>query len=213
MNTTEILTKIKTLLGVESEEIKLAQMKLEDGITIVEAENFAEGDEIVIITEDGKVAMPVGDYTLEDGRMVVVKEEGVIAEVKEAEKEEKEEEEAVEEEARSEEDKDMYEEETAKPKKIIESVTKESFFSEIEALKTENETLKKELEDLKLKAVEKTEETKEEKTEETTEVELSAEEVNPIVYNPENQKKVDGFKYSRKRGESTLDRVIRKISE
>ena len=100
MNTTEILTKIKTLLGVESEEIKLAQMKLEDGITIVEAENFAEGDEIVIITEDGKVAMPVGDYTLEDGRMVVVKEEGVIAEVKEAEKEEKEEEEAVEEEAR-----------------------------------------------------------------------------------------------------------------
>ena len=181
MNTTEILTKIKTLLGVESEEIKLAQMKLEDGITIVEAENFAEGDEIVIITEDGKVAMPVGDYTLEDGRMVVVKEEGVIAEVKEAEKEEKQEEEAVEEEARSEEDKDMYEEETAKPKKIIESVTKESFFSEIEALKTENETLKKELEDLKLKAVEKTEETKEEKTEETTEVELSAEEVNPIV--------------------------------
>ena len=213
MNTTEILTKIKTLLGVESEEIKLAQMKLEDGITIVEAENFAEGDEIVIITEDGKVAMPVGDYTLEDGRMVVVKEEGVIAEVKEAEKEEKEEEEAVEEEARSEEEKDEYKEETAKPKKIIESVTKESFFSEIEALKTENDTLKKELEDLKLKAVEKTEETKEEKPEETTEVELSNEDVNPIVYNPENQKKADGFKYSTKRGESTLDRVMRKISE
>ena len=75
MNTAEILTKIKTLLGVEAQEVKLAQMKLEDGITIVESENFAEGDEIVIITEDGKVAMPVGEYTLEDGKMFIVKDE------------------------------------------------------------------------------------------------------------------------------------------
>ena len=71
MNTTEILTKIKTLLGVESEVVRLAQMKLEDGLTIVESESFAAGDEIVIVTEDGKVAMPVGDYTLEDGRLLV----------------------------------------------------------------------------------------------------------------------------------------------
>ena len=87
MNTTEILTKIKTLLGVESEVVRLAQMKLEDGLTIVESD-FEAGAEIMIVTEDGKVAMPVGDYTLEDGRMVVVKEEGLIEEIKEAKEEE-----------------------------------------------------------------------------------------------------------------------------
>ena len=87
MNTTEILTKIKTLLGVESEVVRLAQMKLEDGLTIVESD-FEAGAEIMIVTEDGKVAMPVGDYTLEDGRLIVVKEEGLIEEIKEAKEEE-----------------------------------------------------------------------------------------------------------------------------
>ena len=217
MNTTEILSKIKTLLGVEAEEVKLAQMKLVDGLTIVESESFKAEDSIVIITEDGKVPLPEGDYELEDGRLLVVKEEGVIFEIKEGEaKEEEKEEEVVEEEAREEEE--YMEKETASPKKIVETISKESFFSEIEALKTENETLKKELEDLKLKAVEKTEEAKEElteeKTEETKEVELSVEEeVNPIVHNPENKKEVQGFKYSQNRSESTLDRVIRRINK
>ena len=215
MNTTEILSKIKTLLGVEAEEVKLAQMKLVDGLTIVESESFKAEDSIVIITEDGKVPLPEGDYELEDGRLLVVKEEGVIFEIKEGEAKE-EEEEVVEEEAREEEE--YMEKETASPKKIVETISKESFFSEIEALKTENETLKKELEDLKLKAVEKTEETKEElteeKTEKTKEVELSVEEeVTPIVHNPENKKEVQGFKYSQNRSESTLDRVIKRINK
>jgi len=215
MNTTEILSKIKTLLGVEAEEVKLAQMKLVDGLTIVESESFKAEDSIVIITEDGKVPLPEGDYELEDGRLLVVKEEGVIFEIKEGEAKE-EEEEVVEEEAREEEE--YMEKETASPKKIVETISKESFFSEIEALKTENETLKKELEDIKLKAVEKTEETKEElteeKTEKTKEVELSVEEeVTPIVHNPENKKEVQGFKYSQNRSESTLDRVIKRINK
>ena len=218
MNTTEILSKIKTLLGVEAEEVKLAQMKLVDGLTIVESESFKAEDSIVIITEDGKVPLPEGDYELEDGRLLVVKEEGVIFEVKEGEakEEEKEEEEVVEEEAKEEEE--YMEKETASPKKIVETISKESFFSEIEALKTENETLKKELEDIKLKAVEKTEETKEElteeKTEETKEVELSVEEeVTPIVHNPENKKETEGFRFSANRNETTLDRVMKRLSK
>tara|TARA_R100001443_G_scaffold74083_1_gene81902 strand:- start:1037 stop:1690 length:654 start_codon:yes stop_codon:yes gene_type:complete len=217
MNTTEILSKIKTLLGVEAEEVKLAQMKLVDGLTIVESESFKAEDSIVIITEDGKVPLPEGDYELEDGRLLVVKEEGVIFEIKEGEaKEEEKEEEVVEEEAREEEE--YMEKETASPKKIVETISKESFFSEIEALKTENETLKKELEDLKLKAVEKTEETKEElteeKTEETKEVELSVEEeVTPIVHNPENKKETEGFRFSANRTETTLDRVMKRLSK
>jgi major membrane immunogen (membrane-anchored lipoprotein) len=215
MNTTEILTKIKTLLGVESEEIKLAQMKLEDGMTIVESENFDEGDEIVIITEDGKVALPEGDYKLEDGRMIVVREEGVIAEVKsEEEKEEKEE-------KKKEEEYEEVEnsEETKEPKKIIKSVSEEVHFTEMENLKKENAELanlynevKEELDNLRLNAVEVKEETEtvEEKTEE---IELAeTEKANPIVYNPENKKEVEGFVYSQNRSESTLDRVIKRMN-
>jgi len=214
MNTTEILTKIKTLLGVEAEEVKLAQMKLVDGLTIVESESFKAEDSIVIITEDGKVALPEGDYELEDGRLLVIKEEGVIFEVKEGEaKEEEKEEEVVEEEAKEEEE--YMEKETASPKKIVETISKESFFSEIEKLKEENESLKKELEDVKLKSVEKTEETKEELTEvKTEEVELSVEEeVTPIVHNPENKKETEGFRYSANRNETTLDRVMKRLSK
>ena len=212
MNTTEILTKIKTLLGVESEEVRLAQMKLEDGLTIVESD-FEEGASIEIVTEDGKVSMPVGDYTLEDGRMVVVKEEGLIAEIKEAKEEEEEEttEEVTEEEAKSEE-KEEYAEETKAPKKVIESITKESFFSEMEKLKEENETLKKELEGLKLSTVENTE-VKETETE-TTEVELSTEEEpKPIVHNPENKERVNlGRKISPKKQRTIMDSVFERIA-
>lgn len=217
MNTTEILTKIKTLLGVESEEVRLAQMKLEDGLTIVESD-FEEGASIEIVTEDGKVSMPVGDYTLEDGRMVVVKEEGLIAEIKEAKEEEEETtEEVTEEEAKSEE-KEEYAEETKAPKKVIESITKESFFSEMEKLKEENESLKKELESLKLSSeetsVENTEVKETEKENGSTEVELSTEEEpKPIVFNPENEKKIEGFKYSQNRRRTTLDRVMDRLSE
>jgi len=211
MNTTEILTKIKTLLGVESEEVRLAQMKLEDGLTIVESD-FEEGASIEIVTEDGKVSMPVGDYTLEDGRMVVVKEEGVIAEIKEAKEEEEETtEEVTEEEAKSEE-KEEYAEETKAPKKVIESITKESFFSEIEKLKEENESLKKELEGLKLSSVENTEVKETEK--ETTEVELSTEEEpKPIVHNPENKERVNlGRKIAPKRQRTIMDSVYERIA-
>tara|TARA_R100001443_G_scaffold116667_2_gene137943 strand:- start:7360 stop:8004 length:645 start_codon:yes stop_codon:yes gene_type:complete len=214
MNTTEILAKIKTLLGVENEEIKLAQMKLEDKITIVESENFEPGDELTIITEDGKVAMPIGDYKLEDGRLLVVKEEGIIAEVKESSEEENEEEvveenEEVEKEMK---EKEEYSEENNAPKKVVETISKELHFEEVEKLK-------KEIEDLKLKATEKEvelkedlkEETKEDKTEE---VELSSiEDPKPIVHNPENKKEIEGFLYGQSGHKTTLDRVMSKLSK
>jgi len=208
MNTTEILTKIKTLLGVESEEVRLAQMKLEDGLTIVESD-FEEGASIEIVTEDGKVSMPVGDYTLEDGRMVVVKEEGLIAEIKEAKEEEEETTEEVTEEKTTEEEVEAKEE-ISTPKKVVESITKESFFSEIEKLKEENETLKKELEGLKLSSVENTQV----KETENTEVELSTEEEpKPIVHNPENKERVNlGRKISPNRQRTIMDSVYDRIA-
>ena len=74
-----MLNEIKTLLNIE---VKLEEMKLENG-TVVSAETFEKGKEIFIITDDEKIAMPVGEYILEDGRLVVVEEEGIIADIRE----------------------------------------------------------------------------------------------------------------------------------
>ena len=107
MKSTEILNKIKTFLGEEAieqetqlteEALELAQLKLENG-TVLEAEAFESGNEIFILTEDEKVAVPKGEYLMEDGNTLVVEEEGVIKEIKAQEEEEeevKEEEEEVE---------------------------------------------------------------------------------------------------------------------
>ena len=82
MKSQETLSKIMELLNLQ-DEVKLESMKLENGTTI-EAEAFEPNQEIFIVTEeDEKIALPIGEYTLEDGRMLVVAEEGIIAEVKE----------------------------------------------------------------------------------------------------------------------------------
>lgn len=198
MNTNQILNKVRVLLGME---VKLETMKLGDGVTVLEAEMFEAGNEVFVVTEDEqKIALPIGEYELEDGRILIVVEEGVISEIKEKEEEE---EEAPEEEAPIEEEaKKEQEMETAKaaPKKTIESVVKETFFSEIENLKKENEELKAQIE--KLSKVEK---------DETNEVELS--EVKPIAFNPENENKVETMRIAAKRPRTTMDSILEKLSK
>ena len=192
MNTNQILNKVRLLLGME---VKLETMKLSDGVTVLEAEMFEAGNEVFVVTEDEqKIALPVGEYELEDGRILVVVEEGIIAEIKEV-KEEEEMPEAPAEEVPTE-AKEEVKAETAAPKKTIESVVKETFFSEIEALKTENEALKAELSKLK----------------ETKEVELS-EEVKPISFNPENENKIETIKLASKRTRTTMDSILEKLSK
>jgi hypothetical protein len=190
-----LINQIKTLLGME---VKLEQMKLMDGVTVLEADSFEAGNEVFIVTEDEqKIPLPVGEYEFEDGRMLIVVEEGLISEVKEKEMEVEEPE--VEVEVESEKKEEM---ETSKPtaKKTIESVVKETFFSEIEKLKEENETLKAELSKLK--------EVKE------TEVELAIEEeVKPISFNPENENKVEVVKIASKRPRTIMDSVMNKINK
>jgi DnaJ-class molecular chaperone len=194
MNTNQILNKVRELLGME---VKLETMKLDDNITIIEAESFESGMEVVVVTEDEqKIPLPVGSYNLEDGRVLVVAEEGIIAEVKEKEEEPEVE---VEVEVPTEEA-PMEEEMSTEPaqtiKKTIESVVKETFFAEMEALKKENEELKAKLEG-------------------KVEVELSTEEevVEPIVFNPENVQKIEGFKFASKAGNSTLNNILNKINK
>lgn len=189
-----VINQIKSLLGME---VKLEQMKLVDGVTILEADSFEKRMEVFIVTEDEqKIPLPIGEYEMENGFMLVVKEEGIIASYMEAP--------AAEEEAPMEQPEAEVpveaEAEVSAPqaKKTVESIVKETFFAEIEALKSENIELKSQLE--KLSEVKPEEE----------KVEL--EEVTPISFNPEVESTKVDFKYGQNRPMSTLDRVMSKIN-
>lgn len=164
-------------------EVKLAQMALENG-TIIEAEVFEAGASVFIVNEEDRIALPVGEYKLEDGMILIVAEEGIIAEIKEMEVEVEEPEAEVEVEVEQE----MAE--VKEPKRVIESVTKEMFFAEIESLR-------KEIEELKLAKVE------------VKEVELSAE---PLTHNPDATTKRELNLFSQNRTRTTFDSVLNKIS-
>jgi hypothetical protein len=142
MNENKILNKVRALLGME---VKLEQMKLTDGVSVLEADAFEAGNEVFIVTEDEqKIPLPVGEYELEDMRILVVLEEGMIADIREAAEPEVE----VEVEEPEAEAPVMEEEmaaEVSSPKKTIESIIKETFFSKMEELQAENESLKAEL--------------------------------------------------------------------
>lgn len=198
MNEKSILNKVRTLLGLE---VKLETMKLSDGVSMLEAESFEAGQPVFILTEDEqRIALPLGEYELEDGRILVVVEEGVIAEIKEV-SETEEMPEAPEQEVPTEASEVEASEESApQAKKIVESIVKESFFSEIEALKKENEELKAKL------SAQTTE-----VAEEVAPVELS-EEPKPISFNPENTQATDVFKFASKRNATTMDTVLNRIA-
>jgi hypothetical protein len=138
MNYKEIVKKICVALNIE---VKLEQMKLNDGVTVIEADSFEANNEVFVVTEDDqRIPMPVGEYVVENGMLLIVTQEGVIAEVKE--QEDPAEEEAPEKEMKKDEEKMI---EKAQVKKTVESMVKETFFSEFEALKSENEALKTQL--------------------------------------------------------------------
>ena len=179
-------------------EVKLETMRLSDGVSMLEAEVFEAGQPVFILTEDEqRIPVPVGEYELEDMRILVVIEEGVIAEVREAA--EVEEEEVEVEAPEVEEEVEAATDTTPQAKKVIESIVKESFFSEIEALKKENEELKAQLN------------LSTEVAEEVAPVELS-EEPKPISFNPENAQATDVFKFASKRSSNTMDSVLSRIS-
>ena len=190
MNTERtLLNKARVLLGIE---VKLEQMTLENG-AVLEAEVFEAGAEIFVVADEERVPVPVGEYEAE-GKTIVVAEEGVIAEVKEAGAEE--EAPVVEEEVVEEEE---LEAETASPKKIVKSISEEMFFSEIEKLRNE-------INELKLSKVEEVVEEK---------VELSDEkEVEGISHNPENlTEKKELNLYSQKAKSTTKSRIFNKLNK
>jgi len=194
-----MLNQIRTLLNIE---VKLEDMKLENG-TIVTAETFEKGNEIFIVTDDEKVAMPVGEYILEDGRLLVVEAEGMIADVRDVSDEAP---------AKEEETEDLEEEtvETEVPAEvaseveaIIEAVV-EVIAPVIEEVKEEIEMLKKKFSDMDVKEDEKEEDKKKE--------EMSASR-KPIKHNPERTTKTKQVEFAKGKFNTTLDRVLNKLNK
>jgi len=174
------------------DEVKLESMKLENGTTI-EAEAFEPNQEVFIITEeDEKIALPIGEYTLEDGRMLVVAEEGIIAEVRteeEAPAEEPQAEEATEE---------------------VEAEEQEMAYATKEELSAAMDELKGMIDEIKAMMSPKEEEMSEEVKEE--EVDLSADEpaAKPIKHSPDS-KPVEMHKFSKGAQKDTLSRIFDKL--
>jgi hypothetical protein len=198
MNTNDMISKIKEVVGL-SEEVKLEQQTFENG-AILEAESFEAGQEVFIVSEDEKIAVPVGEYQMEDGRILVVAEEGLIAEIKAEEEEEVEEVEAKEEE----EEEEMYatKRELAEVKEMIE---------EIKAmLEPKEEMSSDDLGNLMTEELAKHEKLELSEVPEEVQEELNQPAAEPIKANPEVQTK-QNFKFANNRKQSTLDRVLNKI--
>ena len=193
-----MLNQIRTLLNIE---VKLEEMKLENG-TVVSAETFEKGSEIFIVTDDEKVAMPVGEYILEDGRLVIVEAEGMIADVRDVSDDVPAKEETTE---------DLETVETEVPAEvateveaIIEAVV-EVIAPVIEEVKSEIEELKKEFGKMRKYEDEEEEDKKKE--------EMSAAR-KPIKHNPEAkapQRKQ--MQFAKGQFNTTLDRVLNKLNK
>jgi hypothetical protein len=196
MNLQEVFKKIEMALAPQDnapevqEEVKveMATMKLAGGV-VVEAESFEAGENVFLLGEDDeKVAAPVGEHELEDGRILVIVEEGVIAEIRESGEE-------VAEEVVEEESTEMAQEEMA-------YVTKEEFGAAIDELKEMIAAMLPKEEEMAA------EEVNEEK------VEMSADEApaaKKVAAAPVD-KKQDMVQFSKKAGSTTLSRVMSKLS-
>ena len=212
-----MLNQIKTLLNIE---VKLEEMKLENG-TIVSAESFEKDKEIFIVTDDEKVAMPVGEYLLEDGRLVVVEEEGVIGDVREVSDEVP----AKETEEGEEITEDLAEEEEKKEEEMADVADWEGMEKRIQNLEDAIADLKADKESKmqeeemsnEVQAPLKSRTVKEEFSEEIPEevkTELSEAAAKPIKHNPESKSKtINKVEFGKGKFTSTLDRVLNKLNK
>ena len=206
-----MINQIKTLLNIE---VKLEEQKLENG-TRVESESFEKGKEIFILTVDEKVAMPVGEYLLEDGRLVVVKEEGIIDDVREVSDEVPQKEEEMEDEYKEEEE--------------MRDDGKEAAVDDWAGMEKRIKNLEDAIADLKDKVGEKnisedlkaSEEINEEVNEEVKEElngqlqeELSKPAAAPIKHSPENgNAKKEHFRIAPNRKPSTMDYILNQLNK
>ena len=207
MKATEVLKRIMTELSSvkeETVEVKFEQMTLENG-TVLEAEAFEAGNEVFIVNEEDRIAVPVGEYTMADGRVLYVTEEGLIAEIKTEEAEA--EEEAVEVEVEASEETPEVVEETLAEEMPMEDKVKEIVMPIIEEIKAELSAIREEMGAYKEKMSAVEEENANLKTE------LSSQSAaKPIKHNPETTPKAE-VKLASRRPQTSLDRVMSKLNK
>ena len=195
-NATETLKKVKAVLGLE---VKMEQLKMENG-TILEADKFEAGEPVFIVTEDEKVALPVGSYELEDNKILVVEEEGIIAKLDEHEEVEEEVEEEV------------TEEETEE----LEYVSKEEFSAALEEIKAMIDEVRAGYEKMSAEASEEIEATEETEVEEKEELqaELSKPAVQPFKHSPEKSSdQREMVRFAKNKPTSILSQVFEKLNQ
>ena len=192
-----LLKKVKNFLveltGVEPEvlDTKLEDQVLADGMTTIQADMFEPGENVFIVVTDAEpVPLPVGEYELADGKILVVKEEGVIGSIVEALPTEENTDEA-ETEVPVEAEKTP---EQAKVKKIVRSQVEEQHFSALE----------EKIAELEAKIIELS------KVTEEVVVEL-AEEPKPIQFNPENSKTIEHIDLTPGKARSIRDNILETI--
>jgi len=123
-----ILQKIRdVVLNEDDKDLKLAEMQLEDGKTIF-AESFEAGESVYLLEGEERIALPVGEYMLADGKVLIVAEEGMIDSITMPEAEE------------------APAETEASESESKEEELKQEDLEAVEKLKAENESLKNELE-------------------------------------------------------------------
>lgn len=200
MDTKTMLSQIKSLLNAK---VNLAQMTLDNG-TVIEADEFVAGANVFIVTDGEKVPLPVGEYTLEDGRKLVVESEGVISSFN-MEEEEKEE-------ATEEEKEELEETIEVEAPEAVASEIEEVVEAVVEVIAPVIEEVKEQVEEMKKYMEEKK---KEEEMEDEKETKMSAQEPasKPIKHSPESKSTPKLKKLSSRRPMSTLDRVMGKISK
>ena len=192
MKASEIVESIKEVLGMELAEIKveLEERELQNG-TKITAEKFEEGASVFILTESGdekeKIALPVGNYEMNDGTVLVVSEEGKIGEIREASDEVPATEEDLEE------DLAVVEDWEGMEKRI------QNLEDAVASLKADKEEMKEVVVEEKVEA---------------SKVELNSIEVaaDPISHNPEKTVKKERVKFGNNRPMSTKDKVLQIIN-
>jgi len=180
MNLQDVFKKIE--LALTPEKVELASMSLADG-TMVEAEVFEAGANVFLVGGDGeKIAAPVGEHSLEDGRVLVIEEEGIIKEIKEAAEEA------------------TIEVEVEAAEEVAPEMTIADLVGLVEGLREEVEMMKQKMAEMPVI---------EEKKEEEVEVAMAAQ--RPIVAAPVEKKHELKFHIGAERVSNTKDRVFSKL--
>ena len=209
------LNQIKELLNIQ---VKLEEMKLENG-TIVTADSFEKDSELFIVTDDQQVAMPVGEYILEDGRLLVVSEEGIIADIRDvADDVTPKEGEEVTEDLEDENHEGEPEDEKKEDEKELEE---EADVADWKGMEKRIQNLEDAIADLKGDKESKMEDVQEEEMSDEIQAPLKSRTVKeefeaaskPIKHNPEAVTEQKQVKFAKGRFNTTLDRVLNKLNK